>query len=50
MHIATHEPTGELIGIDKADKGKNCRCYCVSCKGVKFIQTVYFLRIDMAND
>jgi len=33
MHIAIFEPTGKLIGIDKADKGKNCRCYCVSCKG-----------------
>lgn len=33
MHIAIHEPTGKLIGIDKADKGKNCQCHCVSCKG-----------------
>lgn len=33
MHIAIHDPTGKLIGIDKADKGKNCQCHCVSCKG-----------------
>lgn len=33
MHIATYEPTGKLIGIDRADNGKNCQCHCVSCKG-----------------
>lgn len=33
MHIATFLPTGELIGIDKAEKGINCQCACYSCKG-----------------
>lgn len=33
MHIATFIPTGELIGIDKSDKGKNCHCKCYSCQG-----------------
>lgn len=33
MHIANYEHTGKLIGIDKADKGKNCQCSCVSCGG-----------------
>lgn len=33
MHIATFIPTGELIGIDKSDKGKNCDCKCYSCQG-----------------
>ena len=33
MHIAIFSPTGELIGIDKAQKGINCECICYSCKG-----------------
>lgn len=33
MHIATFLSTGELIGIDKAEKGINCQCACYSCKG-----------------
>ena len=33
MHIATFIPTGELIGIDKSDKGLNCHCKCYSCQG-----------------
>lgn len=33
MHIATFIPTGELIGIDKSDKGRNCHCKCYSCQG-----------------
>lgn len=33
MHIAIYNPTSELIGIDKAHKGKNCDCRCYSCQG-----------------
>ena len=33
MHIAVYNPTGEKIGIDMANKGKNCDCRCHSCKG-----------------
>lgn len=33
MHIAVHALSGDMVGIDKANKGKNCGCLCWSCKG-----------------
>lgn len=33
MHIAVYNPTNEPIGIDMANKGKNCDCRCYSCEG-----------------
>lgn len=34
MHIAVHALSGDMVGIDKANKGKSLMiCLCWSCQG-----------------